>query len=358
MFCGVQTVKNKIIKLTLVLCAVSMWGCNGTNNDLLKKSESVQASQIQTEDDFADISVFVPDNNDEIKKSSTIYTVIDETKDIVSDDSNIKKPDNDVNIRDNSIISENSASEQNQNAQTFGFSDEEDKTDKSEILIEPMKENMYVSASVNVREGPSVDYRKLGTLARDEIVLVTGVSENGWYRISFDSIEGYVNKRFLCDEETHKKNTAETADDGNPEINGDDNNQTGNPEADENINSFIKRVIELCNEQRIAYGLQPLEEDSVLDELAEIRANEIITRFDHVRPDESNCFSVLKGKTEWMTAGENIATGQLTPEEVVDDWMNSEGHRANILSPEFKKIGVGYVTGGEYGTNWVQLFTD
>lgn len=57
-------------------------------------------------------------------------------------------------------------------------------------------------------------------------------------------------------------------------------------------------------------------------------------------------------------AGENIAAGQRTPPETMDGWMNSPGHKANILKPEFTHIGVGYLTGGEYRTYWTQMFVD
>jgi uncharacterized protein YkwD len=59
---------------------------------------------------------------------------------------------------------------------------------------------------------------------------------------------------------------------------------------------------------------------------------------------------------DFKAAGENIAAGQKTAEEVMDGWMNSEGHRANILNPDFTHIGIGYVQGGDYGTYWTQLF--
>ena len=59
----------------------------------------------------------------------------------------------------------------------------------------------------------------------------------------------------------------------------------------------------------------------------------------------------------YTAAGENIAAGQKSAEAVMTDWLNSSGHRANILNKEYKELGVGYVTGGSYGTYWVQLFT-
>ena len=59
----------------------------------------------------------------------------------------------------------------------------------------------------------------------------------------------------------------------------------------------------------------------------------------------------------YSAAGENIAAGQRSPEEVMNSWMNSSGHRANILNKNFDTIGIGFVEGGKYGTYWTQLFT-
>ena len=59
----------------------------------------------------------------------------------------------------------------------------------------------------------------------------------------------------------------------------------------------------------------------------------------------------------YTSAGENIAAGQRTPEEVMNSWMNSSGHRANILNKNFDTIGIGFYEGGSYGTYWTQLFT-
>ena len=73
----------------------------------------------------------------------------------------------------------------------------------------------------------------------------------------------------------------------------------------------------------------------------------------------SSCFTILREYgISYRRAAENIAGGQPTPAAVVNSWMNSSGHRANILDGNLRKIGVGYARGGQYGTYWVQLFTD
>ena len=112
------------------------------------------------------------------------------------------------------------------------------------------------------------------------------------------------------------------------------------------------------NKERAKAGRKALKLDALLNRTAMVRAKEITKVFSHDRPNGSSCFSILKEiGISYRAAGENIAAGQQTPEEVVNSWMNSDGHRANILSADFEKLGVGYVeTDGVYKHYWVQLF--
>ncbi len=122
-------------------------------------------------------------------------------------------------------------------------------------------------------------------------------------------------------------------------------------------NSFEMQVLNLCNAERAKYGLASLTWDaSNLAPGAAVRAQEITVYFSHTRPDGSSCFTAVRNPGR---LGENIAAGQWTPEEVVADWMNSPGHRANILNGKFTKLGVGYVyvPGDMYGHYWVQMFS-
>lgn len=124
---------------------------------------------------------------------------------------------------------------------------------------------------------------------------------------------------------------------------------------------FRQKVLDLVNVERAKYGLQPLVMgDANLTAAAQKRAEEIATVNSHTRPDGTKCFTVLKefGVKDAPT-GENAAWGSVSPEEVVKAWMNSEGHRANILDPEARKMGVGYYynSSSSWGHQWIQLFT-
>lgn len=120
---------------------------------------------------------------------------------------------------------------------------------------------------------------------------------------------------------------------------------------------FEARVIELLNAYRVANGLNPLEPQPFLAQQADVRGYEIVYSFDHTRPNGTSCFTLLSGGN-YMGAGENIAAGYMTPEQVMEGWKNSPGHNANMLDPDFKYIGVSaFISDGTtYTTYWVQMF--
>ena len=117
--------------------------------------------------------------------------------------------------------------------------------------------------------------------------------------------------------------------------------------------SYASQVLALVNEQRQNYGLKALTMTESLTDGAMIRAAETTVSFSHTRPNGEKCFTAF----EWSrAAGENIAYGQRSPEQVVTAWMNSSGHRANILSTNFTTIGIGcFEYGGIY--YWSQAFS-
>ncbi|WP_047985240.1 CAP domain-containing protein [Ornithinibacillus californiensis] len=119
--------------------------------------------------------------------------------------------------------------------------------------------------------------------------------------------------------------------------------------------SFEEQVAQLVNQEREKNGLSPLKHRADIKAVAEKKAMDMINSnyFSHTSPNYGSPFDMLKTfGINYRTAGENIAKGQKTPQEVMNAWMNSSGHRANILNPNFDSIGVGYYNGA-----WVQMFT-
>lgn len=135
---------------------------------------------------------------------------------------------------------------------------------------------------------------------------------------------------------------------------------TDKPETDRPTTenqAYINRVVELVNIERAKEGLAPLSVDLNVQAAAQVRALEIERSFSHTRPNGTNFSTALKEQNvTYRSAGENIAWGQRSPEEVVKGWMSSPGHRANIMDKGYTKIGVGYHQNAR-GTNyWSQLF--
>lgn len=122
--------------------------------------------------------------------------------------------------------------------------------------------------------------------------------------------------------------------------------------------SYAEEVLRLVNVERSKAGLSPLTTNTTLEAAADKRAQETAVSFSHTRPNGSKFSTVLQEYgISYRTAGENIAYGQRTPQDVVNAWMNSPGHRANILNSNFNKIGIGvYQSNGVI--YWSQLFTN
>lgn len=140
-----------------------------------------------------------------------------------------------------------------------------------------------------------------------------------------------------------------------PDNGSQDTNQSEGNVPEEN--SYARQILKLVNEERGKAGLQPLVLDESISAAARIRAKEIQTSFSHTRPNGSSFSTVLKEMgISYRRAGENIAWGQTSPEQVMQAWMNSEGHRANILNPQYTKLGVGHDQNGSGKNYWVQLF--
>lgn len=132
------------------------------------------------------------------------------------------------------------------------------------------------------------------------------------------------------------------------------------PQQAYTVSKYEQEVIHLVNEERKKHHLNPLKVDLKLSQLSRQKSEDMRDKnyFDHTSPTYGKpCDHMKKEGVEYRYCGENIAAGYKTPEEVMEAWMNSKGHRENILSPDYTHIGVGYAEGGgEYGTYWTQQF--
>ncbi|MGW7070562.1 CAP domain-containing protein [Streptomyces sp. NPDC054855] len=131
------------------------------------------------------------------------------------------------------------------------------------------------------------------------------------------------------------------------------------PFSTQGLAEWASAVLRLTNAERTAARLPPLSPDPLLTAAAQAHSADMVARafYSHTSPDGGEPWhrASAAGSTH-RAIGENIACGQRTPAEVVDGWMNSPGHRANILKPSFTHLGVGFAGGGSAGTYWTQLF--
>ncbi|MBR0277725.1 MAG: SafA/ExsA family spore coat assembly protein [Clostridia bacterium] len=128
------------------------------------------------------------------------------------------------------------------------------------------------------------------------------------------------------------------------------------PTTDSSVKDYESEVVRLVNEVRAQNGLKALKEDWELSRVARYKSQDMKDNryFSHTSPVYGSPFNMMTNfGLKYRSAGENIAMGQKTPKAVMDAWMNSSGHRANILNSSYTKIGVGYVANGNY---WTQMF--
>lgn len=128
--------------------------------------------------------------------------------------------------------------------------------------------------------------------------------------------------------------------------------------SESKASKYAREVLELVNKERVKEGLAELKLSSALNTAANTRAKELSTEFSHIRPDGRDCFTVLTdADIMYSSVGENIASGQTTPKEVVTSWLNSDGHRANIMSQDYTQMGVGFYQNSKNNQYyWVQIF--
>ena len=138
--------------------------------------------------------------------------------------------------------------------------------------------------------------------------------------------------------------------------NGGSSNNSSGSNSSSSVSAYEAEVVRLVNVERAKNGLGALTLNAKLSDVARAKSQDMRDKgyFSHTSPTYGSPFDMMsKFGISYRTAGENIAMGYSTPQAVVTGWMNSSGHRANILNGSFTQIGVGYVASGNY---WTQMF--
>lgn len=196
-------------------------------------------------------------------------------------------------------------------------------------------------------------YNVITTVNKNEYIRVfAGVGE--WYIVQTDSdYVGAVSRKYVraiypSSSGSSNSGTGGSSSSGN----------TSSSTETSNMNSDEKEVFDLINKQRTNNGLAALKNDSEVQRVARIKAQDMVDNnyFSHTSPTYGSPFDMLKSfKISYKTAGENIA-GNSSNSSVVTAWMNSSGHKANILNSNFNYTGIGVVSSPKYGKMYVQLF--
>ena len=208
---------------------------------------------------------------------------------------------------------------------------------------------LVTATTLNVRSGPGTGYKVVATVKKNEYIRVfAGVGD--WYIVQIEGdYVGAVSKKYVKAIYPNSNNS------GNTE------NNTGNSsgtQTSSNMNSDEKEVFNLINQQRTNNGLSALKEDNEVQRVARIKAEDMVTNnyFSHTSPTYGSPFDMLKSfKISYKTAGENIAANS-SNSGAVNAWMNSSGHKANILNSSFNYTGIGVVNSSKYGKIFVKMF--
>lgn len=350
---GYSMRRIKVIFLITVLAFV-MASCNVPST---ASSESLSGSEETTEVVSADETSGNSEDASAQEESEREETASEEVSEEASEN---------VSDRDSEEVSENASEE----ADSEEVSEEEE-SEEPEFTVEEYNAVLYVKKAVNVRTGPSTDYNKIGGLNKGDQIQITGIANTGWYQIQYNDAIAYVASSYLIDEASYQAMIAEEeaalAAQQAAEQQAAAEQAAAQQQAVEQAaqqqdqGDYKAQVVALMNQERAAAGVGGISQNASLDAVAQIRAQEIVQSFSHTRPNGSSCFTVLdENGIAYMTAGENIAAGYGDPASVMNGWMNSEGHRANILNGSFGQVGIGYYTdpNSGYGTYWVQIFTN
>ncbi len=197
------------------------------------------------------------------------------------------------------------------------------------------------------------NYNVITTVNKNEYIRVfAGVGE--WYIIQTDSdYVGAVSRKYVRAIYPSSSGSSNSGTGGS----GSSGNTSSSTETS-NMNSDEKEVFDLINKQRTNNGLAALKNDSEVQRVARIKAQDMVDNnyFSHTSPTYGSPFDMLKSfKISYKTAGENIA-GNSSNSSAVTAWMNSSGHKANILNSNFNYTGIGVVSSPKYGKMYVQLF--
>ena len=216
---------------------------------------------------------------------------------------------------------------------------------------------LVTATTLNVRSGPSTQYKVVATVNKNEYIRVfAGVGD--WYIVQVEGdYVGAVNKKYIKPIYPTGTSSQGSTSGVTTGSNASSENPSGSTISN-SINADENEVFDLINKQRTNNGLQALKVDEELQKVARIKAQDMVDNnyFAHESPTYGSPFDMMKSfKISYKTAGENIAANS-SNSGAVTAWMNSSGHKANILNSNFNYTGIGVVSSSKYGKIFVQQF--
>ena len=212
---------------------------------------------------------------------------------------------------------------------------------------------IVTASKLNVRSGPGTGYSIVATANKNDYIRVfAGVGD--WYIVQVEGdYVGAINKKY--EKPIYPNNNTGNSNNSN---NSSSNTGSNSNTTSSNLSQDEKEVFDLINKQRTNNGLKALNIDSEVQKVARIKAQDMVNNnyFSHTSPTYGSPFDMLKKfSVSYKTAGENIA-GNSSNSAAVTAWMNSSGHKANILNSSFNYTGIGVVSSSKYGKIYVQMF--
>lgn len=207
---------------------------------------------------------------------------------------------------------------------------------------------MVTATKLNVRSGPGIQYNVIATVNQNEYIRVfAGVGD--WYIVQVEGdYVGAVSKKYVKPIYPNSNSSG----------GGSSSSNVGDNQTSSSMNANEKEVFNLINQQRKNNGLKELKIDEEIQRVARIKAEDMVANnyFSHNSPIYGSPSKMLNSfKISYKTAAENIA-GNSSNSGAVNSWMNSSGHKANILNANFNYTGVGVVNSPKYGKIFVQIF--
>lgn len=326
-------------------------------------------------------SVDISSGSENTEVVSSEEDSVDSQENSVEEKTEVSEQTSEEDVKEEQDSSKEDASDSENNSEEASEAEEvsevEEESVEPEFTVEEYNAVLFVKKAVNVRKGPSTDYEKIGGLNKGDQIQITGIADTGWYQIQYNGATAYVASSYLMDEASYQAMIAEeeaaalaaqqaaqqqaAAEQAAAEQAAAEQAALQQQQQQVAQGDYKAQVVAIMNQERANAGVGGISQNASLDAVAQIRAQEIALSFSHTRPNGTSCFTVLdEGGIAYMTAGENIAAGYGDPASVMSGWMNSPGHRANILNGSFGQVGIGYYTdpNSGYGTYWVQIFTN